>query len=352
MACASSDVDQVCRPELQSGCSQASFCSITKSGVSVCIANELGRLSEGSLCESFIDESDALTKPEGVCGQGMACIQDGSLARCLTLCDAASDSTQSCQSEFTDGSRHIFGEQSQCVMRVADRPEIGVCRLPCQFGLSGDAAGCPEDTTCGLLADDRKAQCLPDGEMLVSGACGPNCMCSSGLVCVPEAYGSVCRSSVTVSGCGDTHFLGEVEGSVDELSQSSDAQPYAYCTRCIALLIAEREAPIWLCAGAEGCEGTKTLANLEAVNLSQLATSVSTRLGDVFQVVVGLEQRDQEWYWPGSSMAQATTGGDVPADCPTMDAQGNLIIESMCPEMSVCEALDTVQCGFAMELGN
>jgi hypothetical protein len=349
MACASSDVDQVCRPELQAGCPEGLFCTITQAGVSVCLDAELGRLSEGMACESFESQADALTQPLGVCGQGTACIQDGGVTRCLRLCNAAADVVTSCQAPQEGETRHEYAALSRCTMRVADRPEIGVCRLPCKFGGSGEDAGCPAGTSCGVLADDRRAQCLSDGEVTISGACGPNCMCSSGLVCVPDAEGASCRVAITSSGCGDTHFLGQVEGSVDQLDTSNDPQPYTYCTRCVPFIIGAEQKIVWLCAGEQGCEGTKTLANLNSIDLSQVAARVASKLGDVFQVVVGLEFRDNEWYWANASVPQPTMSQGDNGRCPTMDAQGNLVIAAGCPGFSLCEAPMLVQCGFSVD---
>jgi hypothetical protein len=347
MACASNDVDQVCRPELQAGCSDGQFCSITQTGASVCLDTELGRLTEGMACEPFVSQAEALIKASGVCGPGTACVQDGSVTRCLWLCDAAADMTTSCQSSEDGEMRHEFAGLSRCTMRVADRPEIGICRLPCRFGKSGEAGGCPEGSSCGLLADDRRAQCLLDGEVALAGACGPNCMCSAGLVCVPNEESASCREAIRSSGCDDTHFLGEVEGSVDQLDTSADPQPYTYCTRCVSLLVGSRQKAVWLCAGDQGCEGSQTLANLDTLDLNQVAGRVSTRLGDVFEVVVGLQLRNQAWYWTDDPEPQSVVMQSDDATCPTMDAGGQLVIASECPGFSLCEIPTKVQCGFS-----
>lgn len=349
LACSSDDADQVCRPELQTGCPETAFCTITTTGSSVCIETELGRLSEGDICESFESINDAATITAGVCAPGMACVQDGDLARCLVLCDAAADAVNACQVQGVE--RHVYGAQSRCVMRVADRPEIGLCKLPCFFGGSGMAGGCPEGTTCGLRPDDRQAQCLVDGETEIGGACSPNCMCSAGLVCVPGTHGGACRSAQTVSGCGDTHFLGEVNGSVDPLVQSDEGQAYAYCTRCTPLMISGSLSEIWLCAGETGCEQGKTLADLGTMDLNEVAQSVRLKLGSSFQVVVGLERRQDEWFWPGDANAQFIRDPGE-GDCPTLAEDGSVVIERMCPEMSLCQASTIVQCGFPAEVEN
>lgn len=348
-ACSNANVDQACRPELQTGCPQDKFCTITKAGDSVCIDRELGRVNEGAICESFTSSSEAPAISDGVCAPGLACVQDGDVARCLALCDAAADVVQACQVQ--DFQRHVYAAQSRCAMRVSDRPEIGLCKLPCLFGASGEDGGCPEGTSCGLRPDDRQAQCLVDGHIALGGACSPNCMCSAGLVCVPEANRSACRSSLTVSGCGDTHFLEEVEGSVDPLSQSDAAQAYAYCTRCTPLMVPGTQSPVWLCAGETGCELGKTLAHLPEVELTQLAQILRSKLGSTFQVVLGLERRQDQWFWPGDDNAQSALN-DGDGDCPTLNEGGHVIIEPTCPEMSLCQAPTSIHCGFATEVEN
>ena len=164
VACASTDVDQACRPEIQIGCPVDEFCTINRDGASICVPSSLGRLSEGALCTGFEDLADAESRGDGICAAGLGCFQDGFFNRCLRFCEnAMQDARAACLDRVDAAYAHRFGDSSECSLRVFGRSEIGACRLGCEFGRSGESAGCPEGSTCGLTPDASEGRCLPEG---------------------------------------------------------------------------------------------------------------------------------------------------------------------------------------------
>ncbi len=347
MGCASDDVDQVCRPELQIGCNGASFCSITRNGASLCLPETLGRLSEGSLCESFDDIDQAQMLANGVCGPGLGCIQDGLFPRCLRFCDTSNDDPKrACQGLLDATMSHGYGEQSECTIRVQGRNEIGLCRLPCRFGQSGESAGCPEESTCGLSPDAYFARCLPEGEGQLGGACDASCPCAPGLVCVTENQVNRCREARTVEGCGDARFARSVLGTKDDfLTMDQSWVPYEYCTRCIQLSFKVDGRPLWLCAGGLGCEATDNTASLHGVDTQLVTESLENELGSEYTVVVNLESREGQWFWPEQDAPVEVENSSAAEGCPSFTQEGVFTITETCSDFHLCQTRDISSCG-------
>ena len=342
VGCASTDVDQACRPELQTGCPADSFCSITKSGVSLCLERSLGQLVEGQDCRAFIDEDSATNTVGGICGPGLACVQDGDRARCLKLCDVDANADIACAGQLETGPRHPFADRSTCTLRVVGRPEIGLCRLPCKFGYSGEEAGCPSDLTCGVLPDDRRGQCLVSGTAEMGEGCSPVCPCRTGLVCVPEAGEALCREALTISGCGDTRFLGQVQGTNDALNADGLNAPYSYCSPCSAVRVGDDV--YWVCAGERFCDPGKSLAELHEVELSPLVSRLAGRLGNEFELTVGLSKQGDDWIWTSSGQAQMVQIGADNDGCPILNGDGKFVIATTCPSFSLCAGRSQPSC--------
>ncbi|MGB0645956.1 MAG: hypothetical protein ACPGQS_02215 [Bradymonadia bacterium] len=347
VGCASTDVDQACRPELQTGCPGDSFCSITKSGASLCLERALGQLAEGQDCRAFTDENEAKNTVGGICGPGLACVQDGDRARCLKLCDVDLSADIACAGQLETGPRHPFADKSTCTLRVVGRPEIGLCRLPCKFGYSGEEAGCPGELTCGVLPDDRRAQCLSSGDSGNGESCSPICPCSTGLVCVPEGGESLCREALTASGCGDTRFMGQLQGTSDQLSSDELTTPYRYCSPCSAVRL--EDDTYWICAGERFCDPSKALAELNGVELSTLTGRLAGRIGDEFELTVGLIKQGDDWIWENSGQIQAVQINAESEGCPILNGDGEFAIVETCPNFSLCFGTSQLGCGLSSE---
>lgn len=342
VGCASTDVDQACRPELQTGCQGDSFCSITKSGSSLCLDRVLGQRIEGEDCRAFADENGARDIAGGVCGPGLACVQDGERARCLKLCDAGANAENTCMGALESEPRHPFADRSTCTLRVVGRPEIGLCRLPCEFGRSGEAAGCPVDLTCGILPDDKRAQCLLSGQAGHGDGCSPTCPCALGLVCVPEGGEMLCREAMTASGCGDTRFMGQIQGTYDELSSDEMPAPYSYCSPCKALRVGEKV--YWACAGEGVCDPGKGLAALNDVDVAALTERLAGQLGNEFEVTVGLVKQGEDWVWAGTGDIQTIQLNAQSDGCPVLIGTGEFAILESCPSFSLCSGESSLIC--------
>ena len=94
LGCASTDVEQACRPEIQLGCTMDEFCTIKRDGSSICVPLSVGRLSEGAQCVGFDNLEAAQGRADGICAPGLGCFQDGFYSRCLRFCESSATDTQ------------------------------------------------------------------------------------------------------------------------------------------------------------------------------------------------------------------------------------------------------------------
>ena len=337
-SCVSTNVDQACRPEIQSGCPDGEFCSIRSNGASICIPSSLGRLSEGALCDGFDTVEVAQSRINGVCAPGLGCFLDGFTNRCLRFCEAnASDVRTACQNKVAEAFAHPFGEQSECTLRIYDRSEIGACRLACEFGGSGNSAGCPEGTTCGLTPDAYEARCLPEGSGVEGHDCNLSCPCATGLTCVPEVRTSRCRRAVGGSGCGDSAFRSQVMGTRNPLSSSGDDWvPYEYCPQCIELSVRLSEVTVSICAG-QSCDASDQLIDMNGIDQTTITDSLQALIGSDYSVIVGLERRDSAWYWPSGDTPVAVDGDSGANGCVALQSDGSFRVAEDCSGLRLCQ---------------
>ena len=321
------------------------FCTIKRDGSSICAPASIGRLSEGDLCTGFDTLEDAQGRNEGVCAPGLGCFQDGFFSRCLRFCESsATDTKAACRGTIDGAYAHPFGEDSTCSMRIFDRTEIGACRLSCQFGESGELAGCPEGATCGLTPDAYEARCLPEGSAAEGETCNLSCPCSAGLVCVSENRTERCRQTGFVGGCGETAFRQQIPGTRDPSTSTEDEWfPYEYCPKCIRIMVMSSENPLWLCA-TEACESSDELIDMSDLDASLIADMMRNLVGEAFAAVVGLEWRETGWYWPNGDTPVSVQGGASQGDCVVLTASGEFRAEQACSGFRLCETLSSSQC--------
>ena len=344
-SCASTDVDQACRPEIQTGCPIDEFCTIKTDGASMCVPNAVGRLSEGDLCEGVESRGEAESRAAGICAPGLGCFLDGTFNRCLRFCvSSATDQRAACQNKVAEEFAHPFGERSECSLRVYERNEIGACRLGCTFGERGEAAGCVPDSTCGLTPDLYEARCLPEGDGAEGNDCNLSCPCAGGLVCVPEVSSSRCRRAVSSDGCGDDAFRAQVPGTRDVfLSVGDDWVPYEYCPKCISFAVASMQQTLSLCAFTS-CDASDTLADLNGIDRTDIVGELSRLLGDDYRVVVGLERRGSAWYWPSGETPVMVEGSDGDGSCAALDGLGTFRLTQECSGLRLCQMSSSLTC--------
>ena len=321
------------------------FCTITRDGSSICVPLSVGRLSEGTVCGGFESLQDAQSRTDGICAPGLGCFQDGFYSRCLRFCESsASDTQDACRGRIDVAYAHPFGEDSVCAMRVFDRTEIGACRLKCEFGGSGESAGCPEGATCGLTPDAYEARCLPEGRATEGETCNLSCPCSSGLVCVADNRTERCRQTGFVGGCGDTAFRQQISGTRDpHVSTQDEWVPYEYCPRCVRIMVMSSEKPLWLCA-ASACESTDQLIDMHGLDVGVLTDQVRNLIGEEFSAVVGLVWREDGWYWPSGDAPVPVEGEMTQGDCVVLSASGSLRVEQTCSGFRLCETSSFSRC--------
>ena len=343
VGCNSSDIEQQCRPEGQTGCDEGRFCALDVDGRSICLPLSMGQLSEGEICTQLPAEN---LEEGSICGPQLDCFQVGAVARCHRFCDPASVSPDlSCQSPLVGIETHPFAEYSTCNLRVVGREEIGGCDLPCIVGEFGASAGCPDGMACQLLPDADSASCLVPGNAPEGALCDLGCGCLEGLICVSDTRDFRCRSVANNAACGASYFQRVVPGTRDPINSDGDEWlPYEVCNRCVDLSVFGRTEEVWLCA-QDSCEDIGALSRFPEGIPQGLEQAISTFVGGDFEVAVGLQKRGDEWYWSDGEIPIDVTEGADPV-CAVFTDQQTLEARPACPDFSLCTPEHSAVCDF------
>ena len=194
-----------CEPVRQTGCEGDRVCAVAANGTPTCFAPVATPAQEGERCEA----ADA-------CDAGLGCVRVAGVARCLRFCAPSEDTDDApCLEGAVPPGDHPHSQQARCLSVVVDRPDIGVCVLPCHpislddrdcaMTASCPEPDCPEGLVCAASVLAGMAVCAAPGMAAAGEECGPDAPCGDGLACVAEGAEQVCRPFETTVGCmGDT----------------------------------------------------------------------------------------------------------------------------------------------------
>ena len=249
---------------------------------------------EGSLCQPPVLDEDLSGIDSSLrCAAGLGCISYQGVSRCLKFCDPDGNST-----ECSQRSEHPLGAFAHCGIILDDRPDIGLCSLPCHLSKPEEST-CPEGSQCRLLSGAAVAHCGQVGTQGLNAGCGPACQCAPGLVCVRDSFGQSCRQATDAeSACGEDTFLTALPGTQDptidpDLAQSS---PYLACMPCRVI----RGDGLSLCARVSGCrDDGGLLASVTEQTAVPIRSAIELHEGQN-GVLVGAQMSDDgDWLWGG-----------------------------------------------------
>lgn len=184
--CSEASQARKCEPTTGKGCESGERCVVAQSGAPDCVTGGLD-LAEGDRCTGPTD-----------CAAGMGCISAFGTSRCLRFCVPAVDTNEDpCRAETAlvdPEALHRFADFGRCLASLPDRPDIGVCVLPCEPG--GDD---PECLSCGLVLGLGMATCVAPGEAAEGEGCGVAAACDVDLFCEPNT--ATCRAPAVEAGC-------------------------------------------------------------------------------------------------------------------------------------------------------
>ncbi|MEE2787540.1 MAG: hypothetical protein VX589_09390 [Myxococcota bacterium] len=309
LACDAND-RQRCDPIKNTGCESGLTCTLTHAGTPTCLAVSADAAGEGTRCRApdGPDDAESMALPE--CGRGLACVAEQGISRCLRFCnpeqtivddDCAIDQPTMVQVE--DGATSLnYAAYSTCRLSPIDRPEIGLCGLPCRLGLFADAAGCPDGTRCGLPVSAATATCMLNGTRRIGQSCGTVCPCVEPNVCVLDQRGAACRVVQRTDGtCAEGLFAVEIPDTVDPLppydgsSTTGTGAPYVACVPCVPLGVGSYRA----CSSFEACaDDFGVPAVVDEIDVSRLAIAARLMAYGDASLVVGIEQdASGKWVW-------------------------------------------------------
>lgn len=224
----SDDNVQECVPGEDERC-PGQTCAVDREGTPLCV--EPGTAEEGDLCR--LDDDPSAVEAGLRCGMGLGCLRVAGVSRCLRFCDPTLD-FNGCE---PDGNRRItpgagpelLRDYTRCAGVLPDRPEVGVCVLPCRPDRSDtcddDVAvcaafpdDCPAATTCGLNPQAPMPLCVPAGLGAEGEPCDAEAGCAAGLLCTRIDGQSLCRLATDArDGCPADYRAVPVPGVIDPL---------------------------------------------------------------------------------------------------------------------------------------
>lgn len=224
----SDDNVQECVPGEDERCPDQT-CAVDRAGTPLCV--EPGAAEEGALCRQADDPSAVEASVR--CGVGLGCLRVAGVSRCLRFCDPTLD-FDTCAPEgnrrITPGAGpELLRAYARCVGVLPDRPEVGVCVLPCRPDRSDTCEGdedvcaafpddCPTATTCGLNPQAPMPLCVPEGAGVEGAPCDAEAGCAAGLLCTRIDGVSRCRLATDArDGCPAGYRSAPVPGVIDPL---------------------------------------------------------------------------------------------------------------------------------------
>lgn len=209
------DRTQACVPGRADRCATGETCGVDATGTPRCALP--GDAPEGALCQSA-GPDEAEPDPAVRCAETLGCLRVAGVSRCLRFCDpAAREDTCRPQGNIAVGPGGVqIRDLARCAAVLPDRPEIGLCVLPCRPDRRPDCAppadeagdcpaypdDCPDPTACGLAPAAPFALCVPTGDAPLDAPCDATTPCAPGLLCARLDGATACRLPVDLAdGC-------------------------------------------------------------------------------------------------------------------------------------------------------
>lgn len=304
-ACEDGSKQRRCQPALQTGCADGQTCGLQLDGTPDCF--DIGAGKEG----------DACTAP-GDCGASLGCIRLHGVARCLRFCTPGDDPSTPCQAGAQAENAHRFSADALCLGAAIDRPDIGICMLPC------DPADdqCPAEMACGLVLEAGFAACRPVGEQQAGEICDTVRECGPGLGCVPYGERFVCRA-FRQGACADSTVPWPVPGFINQVS----GEELTVCAECVSLgrigferaSISACPAPVnatKACAG-DGTQPVRLYDGLQAERYDTAARATSARLAPWWTAA---RRTEMGWFWGDDDPVPDALTPAGEGDCAVWDA--------------------------------
>lgn len=225
------ELQQACEPGLSDRCEPGLTCAIDRTGTPLCLAP--GAAEEGALCR-LADDVDSL-EPAVHCAENLGCVRVSGVSRCMRFCavDRPCRSGDPAPVGVGDGQLRLR-QAARCVGVLPDRPEIGLCVLPCRPDrIEGCVApgvcaafpeDCPEGAVCGVDPQAPIPVCVPAGAGVVGDRCDGELGCQAGLLCARIDGESQCQLATNLSDvCPDGHRKVPLAGVDDPLVSMGDA---------------------------------------------------------------------------------------------------------------------------------
>lgn len=231
--CAACDdeLQQACEPGRAGLCEAGQTCAIDQAGTPVCIAP--GAAEEGALCRLAADPADL--EPAVHCAEDLGCVRVSGVSRCMRFCaaDRPCSSGEPAPIMVGDGQRRLR-QAARCVGVLPDRPEIGLCVLPCrtdrvagciQPGVcAAFPEDCPEGAVCGVDPQAPIPVCVPAGAGAIGDLCDGERGCQAGLLCARIDGDSRCQLATNLSDtCPDGYRKVPLAGVDDPLVSTGEA---------------------------------------------------------------------------------------------------------------------------------
>lgn len=229
LAACDDESQQACEPGNAERCAVGESCAVDRTGTPVCIGP--GQAEEGALCR--LAEDPTALDPAVHCGAEMGCVRISGVSRCLRFCTPGLD-RDPCQPEgdaplSVGKDPELLRDFARCVGVLPDRPEIGLCVLPCRpdrrVGCPDTPAecvafadDCPTGTVCGIDPQAPVPVCVPEGAALEGETCGGESGCALGLLCARIDGRARCAMPTNENdGCPSDRIKVPVAGVYDPL---------------------------------------------------------------------------------------------------------------------------------------
>lgn len=225
---------QVCVPGVADRCAEGQTCNVDSSGTPRCITP--GDQPEGALCVAAppgIDDAD----PAGRCQAELGCLRVAGVSRCLRFCDPSARVDPCPEDTVGIGAAGIdLADFARCAAVLPDRPEIGICVLPCRADRRRNCiddpadcrahpGDCPGETTCGISPAAPYSVCVPTGEAALGEPCGPRAACAAGLLCTRLDGDATCRRPVDLADtCPEGSAVQPLAGTADPFGGEAGVQ--------------------------------------------------------------------------------------------------------------------------------
>jgi len=232
-ACAD-ERQQECQPGRTDLCIDGETCAVDRQGTPICIPP--GAAEEGDLCR--LADGPESFEAAAHCEMALGCARISGVSRCVRFCTPGLEDDE-CQprglAPFVVGdSVQRLRQAARCAGVLPDRPEIGVCVLPCRPDrragcIEPDICAafpddCPDGTVCGVDPQAPIPVCVPAGDGAAGDACHGELGCRRGLLCARIDGASRCHLATNqVDTCPTGHRKVPLAGVDDPLVRTGEA---------------------------------------------------------------------------------------------------------------------------------